>query len=90
MKKLLISAAVAACVATSGAVSADEVKIGVMLGFTGPTESMAPFMATGAEMAIQEVSDSGKFMGGSKVVPVRGDSTCIAVSYTHLTLPTKA
>jgi len=76
MKKLLISTAIAAMVGASAA-SADEVKIGVMLGFTGPTESMAPPMANGAELAIKEVSESGKFMDGSTVVPVRGDSTCI-------------
>jgi len=64
-------------VGSTGIASADEVKIGVMLGFTGPTESMAPPMANGAELAIKEVSESGKFMDGSTVVPVRGDSTCI-------------
>jgi branched-chain amino acid transport system substrate-binding protein len=34
-------------------------------------------MAAGAELAMKEVSDSGALLGGTKVVPVRGDSTCI-------------
>jgi len=34
-------------------------------------------MAMGGEMAIQEVSDSGVFLGGREVVSVRADSTCI-------------
>ncbi|MEQ8604004.1 MAG: ABC transporter substrate-binding protein [Marivibrio sp.] len=69
---LLTSAAVAAPAAAQ-----DTVKIGMLQGFTGPTESLVKPMAEGGEMAIQEVSDSGVFMGGMKVVSVRGDSTCI-------------
>ena len=62
---------------STSAVVADEVKIGMLQGFTGPTESLVAPMALGGEMAIQEVSDSGLFMGGKTVVSVRGDSTCI-------------
>ena len=66
------------CAAISTTVfAADEVKIGMLQGFTGPTESLVAPMALGGEMAIKEVSDSGLFLGGKKVVPVRGDSTCI-------------
>ncbi len=56
---------------------AAEVKIGVLLGFTGPLESLAPAIASGAELAIAEVSESGEFLDGSTVTPVRGDSTCV-------------
>ncbi len=67
-----------ACVAiSSSAFAQDEVKIGMLQGFTGPTESLVAPMALGGEMAIKEVSDSGQFLGGKKVVSVRGDSTCI-------------
>lgn len=76
MKKLAIIAASAAAVAASAA-SAQEIKIGVMLGFTGPIESLTPDMAGGAEMAIEEVNVSGLLLGGSTVVAVRGDTTCI-------------
>ncbi|HHB80744.1 MAG TPA: branched-chain amino acid ABC transporter substrate-binding protein, partial [Aliiroseovarius sp.] len=56
---------------------AEEVKIGVVMGFTGPVESMIPAMASGAELAMKEASDSGKFLDGSTITPVRADSTCI-------------
>ena len=75
MKKLLLASVATAAVAT-GAI-AEDIKIGVILGFTGPIESLTPSMADGAEMAMKEVSDSGKLLDGSTVSSVRGDSTCI-------------
>ena len=74
MKKLLL--ATAATAALSGAAFAEEVKVGVLTGFTGGIESLAPDIAAGAELAMKEVSDSGKFLDGSTMVPVRGDDTC--------------
>lgn len=74
MKKLLMATAAAAL--TAGAAGAEEVKIGIIIGFTGPIESLAPPMAAGAELAIKEVSDSGLLLDGSTVTAVRGDSTC--------------
>ncbi|MDF3362464.1 MULTISPECIES: ABC transporter substrate-binding protein [unclassified Sulfitobacter] len=59
---------------------AEEVKIGVMLGFTGPVESMTPQMAAAAEMAMKEASETELFLNGSTLTPVRGDSTCIDAS----------
>ena len=55
---------------------ADNVKIGIILGFTGPIESLAPVMAKSAEMAINEVNKSGNFTHG-KINTVRADSTCV-------------
>ncbi|WP_304617380.1 ABC transporter substrate-binding protein [Paracoccus sp. (in: a-proteobacteria)] len=75
MKKLLLASAAGALIA--GAAGAEDIKMGISLGFTGPLESMSPAMASGAEMAMKEVSDSGLLLGGATVVPVRGDSTCI-------------
>lgn len=75
MKKLMLATAAAALFA--GAASADDIKMGVILGFTGPIESLTPDMAAGAELAMKEVSDSGKLLGGSTVTPIRKDSTCI-------------
>ncbi len=75
MKKLL--AATAACALLSGGASAEEIKIGTILGFTGPLESITPAMGTAAELAMKEVSDSGKLLGGSTVTSIRGDSTCV-------------
>ena len=57
-------------------VLADDIKIGISLGFTGPLESLAPAMNNGAQMAITEVADSKSLLGGSNVVAVTGDSTC--------------
>jgi branched-chain amino acid transport system substrate-binding protein len=76
LSAILLSAAFSTVVAT-GALAQDPVKIGMMQGFTGPTESLVKPMALGGEMAIKEVSDSGVFLGGREVVSVRGDSTCI-------------
>ena len=56
---------------------AEDVKLGVLLGYTGPIESLVGPMAEGAELAIAEVSDSRALLGGLQVVSVRGDSTCI-------------
>ncbi|WP_435136461.1 ABC transporter substrate-binding protein [Pseudopelagicola sp. nBUS_19] len=75
MKKLLMATAASALVA--GAASAEDIKLGVILGFTGPIESLTPAMAAGGEFAMKEVSDSGKLLDGSTVTPVRGDSTCV-------------
>jgi branched-chain amino acid transport system substrate-binding protein len=74
MKKLLL--ATAATAALAGAGFAEEVKVGILIGFTGPIESLTPDMAAAAELAMKEVSDSGKFLGGSTMVGVRADSTC--------------
>lgn len=74
MKKRLLASAALALVANTA--YAEEVKVGILIGFTGPIESLAPAMAAGAEMAMKEVSDSGKLLGGSTVTPVRADSTC--------------
>lgn len=54
-----------------------DIKIGVILGFTGPIESLTPDMAASAELAMSEASESGLLLGGKKITPVRGDSTCV-------------
>ncbi|MDE2790321.1 MAG: ABC transporter substrate-binding protein [Paracoccaceae bacterium] len=77
MRKYFLAAAATAVLSNAPAAWADDVKIGIILGFTGPIESLTPGMAMGAELAISEVSDSGMLLGGMTVSPVRGDSTCI-------------
>ena len=54
-----------------------EIKMGIILGFTGPIESLTPDMANSAELAFKEASDSGQLLGGQKISVVRADSTCI-------------
>ena len=56
---------------------AKEVNVGIILGFTGPIESLTPDMAAGAELAFSEASNSGNLLNGSKINVIRADSTCI-------------
>ncbi|AXO15323.1 ABC transporter substrate-binding protein [Thalassospira indica] len=76
LSTLLLSAALSTAI-IGGAAAQEQVKIGMLQGFTGPTESLVKPMAMGGELAIKEVSDSGLLLGGREVVSVRGDSTCI-------------
>lgn len=75
MKKYLL--ATISCLALSTLAQAQEIKIGIEMGFTGPIESLTPPMAQAAELAIKEVNDSGLFLDGTKIAAVRGDETCI-------------
>lgn len=79
IKRTLVAIACAA-ISMSALADEDEVRIGMLQGFSGPTESLVRPMALGGEMAIQEVSDSGLFLGGRTVVSIRADSTCIDAS----------
>lgn len=75
MKKLLLAASATALM--SGAAFAEDVKLGILIGFTGPIESLAPNMAASAEMAMAEVNASGKAANGWVFVPVQADTTCV-------------
>jgi branched-chain amino acid transport system substrate-binding protein len=75
MKKYLLASAATALIA--GMAHAEDIKLGISVGFTGPLESLAPQMALGAEMAMAEVTASGLLLSGSTVSSVRADSTCI-------------
>ncbi len=74
MKKLLL--ATTALTLMSGFAMAEEIKLGIIIGFTGPLETITPAMAAGAEAAIAEVNASGLLLDGSTVTAIRGDSTC--------------
>ena len=56
---------------------AEDIKIGILLGFTGPIESLTPGIGSGAELAINEVSESGALLDGATVSGIRADSTCV-------------
>lgn len=75
MKKIFLTTTLLAAM-TSTAIAAD-IKVGVILGYTGPIESLTPDMAASAELAFKEASDSGLLLGGSKITPIRADSTCV-------------
>ena len=62
MKKLFIAAFIFASTFTANSFA--EIKMGIILGFTGPIESLTPAMAASAELAFKEASDSGSLLGG--------------------------
>ena len=76
MKKLILATTAVAALG-AGAASAEDIKLGIILGFTGPIESITPAMRDAATMAINEVSESGALLDGSTVTAVEADSTCI-------------
>ena len=79
MKKLMMATAATALM-TTGAFAdghTGDVKIGIILGFTGPLESITPAMGAGAELAIAEVNAAGTLLDGASVEGIRADSTCI-------------
>ena len=49
MKKLLLAAVI--CLSTLSSVAMAEIKVGIILGFTGPIESLTPAMRDGARLA---------------------------------------
>jgi len=73
MKNLLLAASAVAL--SAGAAAAEDVKLGILIGFTGPIESLTSHMAAAAEEAMREVNASGK--SAHNFVSVRGDSTCV-------------
>ncbi len=78
--KALLTATAATALLTGAAFAdghAEDIKLGIILGFTGPIESLTPSMGDAAELAMAEVTESGLLLGGSKVTGVRGDSTCV-------------
>ncbi len=79
MKKLMIATAAVALAAGAAlaASHADKVKIGILLGYTGPIESLAGPMADSAELAIAEVNEAGGILDGRMVEGIRADTGCI-------------
>ena len=75
MKKLVLAAFLFVSTITTNTLA--DIKMGIILGFTGPIESLTPAMAASAELAFKEASDSGSLLGGETITPVRGDSTCV-------------
>jgi len=75
MKKLLLAVIVSLTTISSAALA--EIKVGIILGFTGPIETLTPAMRDSAKLAFAEVSDSGALLGGETITPLIGDSTCV-------------
>ena len=47
-------------------VLANDITLGIALGFTGPTESIVPSMASSVELAISEANSSEVFLNAEK------------------------
>jgi len=62
MKKLLLAAIISLSTISTAALA--EIKVGIILGFTGPIETLTPAMRDSAKLAFKEVSDSGALLGG--------------------------
>ncbi|MGB0958733.1 MAG: ABC transporter substrate-binding protein [Halocynthiibacter sp.] len=75
MKKILL--ATAATTLMAGASYAEDIKLGLLLGYTGPIESLAGHMGDGADAAIAEINAAGGILGGHKIEGVRADTGCI-------------
>ncbi len=74
MKKFLLASTIMAGLTGAAFADGHELKMGVILGFTGPIESLTPDMASAAELAMKETA--GEVLDGKTIVSVRGDSTC--------------
>jgi branched-chain amino acid transport system substrate-binding protein len=74
MKRILLATAATSLLAPA-AHAQESVNIGIILGFTGPIETITPNMASAAELAFQEVNDAGLL--DMQMNAVRADSTCI-------------
>lgn len=76
-RNIFLSLTAAALFSAGAAQAQQEIKLGILFGFTGPLESITPSMARGAELAIAEVNAAGGVLNGSRITPVRADSTCV-------------
>ena len=79
MKMLLAATATIALTAGAG-LAAEDIKLGISFGYTGPLESMSPNMTSGVELAVKEVNDSGLLLDGATVSVEKADSTCVDVA----------
>ena len=77
MKKLILAFFILmTCLSSRSFSDGHAIKMGIILGFTGPIESLTPAMAASAELAFKEASDSGSLLGGKSISVERADSTC--------------
>jgi branched-chain amino acid transport system substrate-binding protein len=66
----------AAAVLLAGSAQAADTKIGILLGFTGPLDTLSPPMAEAANLAAKNINDQGGLLGG-QVVTQTGDDNCV-------------
>ncbi len=62
---------------TQAETKTNKITLGIILGFTGPTESIVPSMASSAELAIEEANSSNIFLNGeNKIDLIKIDTMC--------------
>ncbi len=77
MKKSILAAAVAALMA-AGPALADDVKVGALMGITGPLANFIPPILNAAKLAEADVNAGGGILGGNKFVLVVADGQAAA------------
>ena len=78
MRKKILSILFLFCfIGNQTEIQANEITIGIALGFTGPTESIVPSMASSAELAVSEANSSKIFLNGEeKINLIKIDTKC--------------
>ena len=78
MRKKILSFVFLFClIGNQTKVLANEITLGIALGFTGPTESIVPSMASSVRLAISEANSSNIFLNGEeKISLIKIDTTC--------------
>ncbi|MEP3277717.1 MAG: ABC transporter substrate-binding protein [Stappiaceae bacterium] len=74
-KSVLVGGLLAAT-ALAGSAAADNIKVGIIGGISGPIAAMAPAMVDSAQLAISQVNEQGGIGDGQKIDVVLGDSAC--------------
>jgi len=74
-RKMLVLGAVLAA-GLPGATLADDVKIGILGGLTGPIESLVPPIIDSSKLAATHINAQGGILGGQTLATPVGDTTC--------------
>lgn len=70
------AASVFAATTLAGAALAQEVKIGLVGGISGPIAALAPPMIKASQLAVENVNAQGGILNGQTLTAVVGDSAC--------------
>ena len=60
-----------------GTAQAKEIKVGMVMSFTGPIESLFHLWWMVQNLLLMKPNASGALLGGSTITLVKGDATCI-------------
>ena len=95
MKKLIalfLTVAMLLCVATAGLAepTGEPIKIGLSGMSTGDFVESGLLMQDGVMLAAEEINANGGLLGRPVEIVFVDNASTAPVSYTHLTLPTKA